>query len=64
MEKKRNELENAGCEMDDGTFLTHVMASLPQEVYKAMILTLKEKLRDDDITIEEAVTLLDDKYVI
>ena len=29
MERKRNDLENAGHEMDDKTFLTHVMASLP-----------------------------------
>ena len=29
MERKRNELENAGHEMDDETFLTHVIASLP-----------------------------------
>ena len=34
MEKKRNELENAGHEMDDETFLTHVMASLPQDNIK------------------------------
>ena len=62
MERKRNELENAGHEMDDETFLTHVMASLPQEEYQATILTLRAKLRDDDLTIEEAETLLDDKY--
>ena len=30
MERMRNELENAGHEMNDETFLTHVMASLPQ----------------------------------
>ena len=35
------------------------MASLPQEEYQATILTLKVKLRDDDLTIEEAETLLD-----
>ena len=62
MEKKRNELENAGHEMDDETFFTHVMASLPQEEYQATILTLKAKLRNGDLTIEEAETLLDDKY--
>ena len=38
------------------------MASLPQEEYQTTILTLKAKLRDDDLTIEEAETLLDDKY--
>ena len=38
------------------------MASLPQEEYHTTILTLKEKLREDDLTIEQAETLLDDKY--
>ena len=64
MEKKRNELENAGHEMDDDTFLTHVMASLTQKEYQATILTLKAKLRDDDLTIDEAETLLDDNYEV
>ena len=62
MERKRNEFVNAGHEMDDQTFLTHVMASLPQEEYQATILTLKAKLREGDLTIEEAETLLDNKY--
>ena len=62
MERNRNELENAGHEMDDETFLTHVMASLPQEEYQTTIHTLKAKLRDNDLTIEVAETLLDDKY--
>ena len=38
------------------------MASLPQEEYQATILTLKAKVRDADLTIEEAETLFDDKY--
>ena len=62
MEKKRNKLENAGHEMDDETFLTYIMASLPQEEHQATILTLKAKLREDALTIEEAETLLDDKF--
>ena len=41
MERKRNEQGNAGHEMDDETFLTHVMASLPQEEYQDTMLTLK-----------------------
>ena len=56
MERKRNELQNAGHEMDDETFITHVMASLPQEEYQDTILSLKAKLRDDDLTIEEGET--------
>ena len=42
MERKRNELENAGHEMDDETFLTHFLASLPLEEYQAIILTMEE----------------------
>ena len=38
------------------------MASLPQEEYQATILALKAKLRNDDLTIDQAETLLDDKY--
>ena len=76
MERKRNELDNADHEMDDETFLTQVMASLPQKEFQVTILTLKAKLgeeyqailtlkaklREEDLTIEEAVTLLDDMY--
>ena len=64
MERKTNELETIGHEMDDETFLTHVIAALPQEEYQATILTLKAKLTDDDIMIEEAETILDDKYEV
>ena len=61
MERQRNELENAGHEMDDETFLT-CYASLPLEEYQTTILPLKAKLREDDLMIQEAETLLDDKY--
>ena len=61
-ERKMNELENSGHEKDDETFLTHVMVSLPQEEYQATILTLKTKLREGELMIEEAETLVDDKY--
>ena len=57
IKSKSNELESAGHEMDDETFLTHVMASLPQEEYQTTI--LKAKLREDDLMIQE---LLDNKY--
>ena len=64
MERKRNELENTGHEMDDETFLTPVMVSLPQEEYQTTILTLKANLREDDLMIQEAHTLLDDNYEV
>ena len=53
-ERKRNEKANADNEMDDETFLTHIRASLLQEKYQDTMLTLKAKLTEDDLTIEEA----------
>ena len=55
-------LSKAGHEMDDETILTHVMAPQPQEEYQDRILTLKAKLREDNLAIEEAETLLDGRY--
>ena len=38
MEKKRNELANTGHIMDDETFITHILISLPQAEYEGVIL--------------------------
>ena len=62
MEKKKNELVNAGHIMDDETFLTYVLTSLPQEEYQTMILVLKGKLREETMIIEEAENILDNKF--
>ena len=62
MEKKLNEFKHAGHEMDDESFLTYVMPSLPQVEYQTTVLTLRAKLSKDKLSIEEAETLLDDKY--
>ena len=48
--------------MDDETFLTYVLASIPQEEYQATIITLKAQLWDGMLSIDDAETLLDDKY--
>ena len=45
MEKKRNELANTVHIMDDETFNTHLLNSLPQAEYEGVILLIKEKLR-------------------
>ena len=45
MEKKRNELANTGHIMDDETFITHLLNSLPQAEYEGVILVIKERLR-------------------
>ena len=38
MEKKRNELANTGHIIDNETFITHLLNSLPQEEYEGAIL--------------------------
>ena len=45
MEKKTNELANTGHIMDDETFITHLLNSLPQAEYEGAILVIKERLR-------------------
>ena len=42
MEKKRNELANTGHIMDNETFITHLLNSLPQAEYEGGILVIKE----------------------
>ena len=45
LERKRTELVNTGHIMDDETFITHLLNSLPQSEYKGAILAIKERLR-------------------
>ena len=47
MEKKRAELMNTGHIMDDETFITHLLNSLPQTEYERAILVIEDKLRKD-----------------
>ena len=44
MEKKQAELMNTGHIMDDETFITHLLNSLPQTEYEGVILVIKDKL--------------------
>ena len=62
MEKKRAELMNTGHIMDDETFITHLLNSLPQSVHKGAILVIKEKLRKGPVDLPEIVQVLEDKY--
>ena len=62
MEKKKMKLISAGHYMNDETFLSYVLTSLPQEEYQTLIVVLKDKLRKGTLTIEEAENLLDDKF--
>ena len=56
MEKKRAEL------MNDETFITHLLNSLPQTEYKGAILAIKDKLRKGTLEIPEIEQALEDKY--
>ena len=63
MEKKRNELVNAGHIMDDETFITHLLNSLPQAEYEGVILVIKERLRGCTCDLAQVEQLLEDKYL-
>ena len=62
MEKRRAELMNTGHIMDDETFITHLLNSLPQTEYEGAILVLKDKLRKGTVEIPEIEQVLEDKY--
>ena len=62
MEKKQAELINTGHIMDDDTFITHLLNSLPQTEYKGAILVIKDKLRKGHVEIPEIEQVLEDKY--
>ena len=62
MEKKRAELMNTGHIMDDETFITHLLNSLPQSEYKGAILVIKDKLRKGPVDLPEIEQVLEDKY--
>ena len=61
MEKKRAELMNTGHIMDDETFITHVLNSLPHSEYKGAILVIKDKLRKGPVDLPEIEQVMEDK---
>ena len=62
MEKKPAELMNTGHIMDDETFITHLLNSLPQSEYKGAILVIKDKLRKGPVDPPDIEQVLEDKY--
>ena len=62
MEKKQAELMNTGHIMDDETFITHLLNSLPQSEYEGAILVIKDKLRKEPVDLPEIEQVLEDKY--
>ena len=63
MQMKRAELMTTGHIMDDETFITHLLNSLPQTVYEGAILVIKDKLRKGTVEITEIEQILEDKYL-
>ena len=49
--------------MDDETFITHLLNSLPQAEYKGAILVIKERLRGSTCNLAQVEQLLEDKYL-
>ena len=62
MEKKRAEHMNTGYIMNDATFITHLLNSLPQTVYEGAKLVIKDKLRKGTVEITEIEQNLEDKF--
>ena len=60
--KKRAEHMNTGHIMDDETFITHLLSSLPQSEYEGAILVIKDKLRKGPVDLPEIEQVLEDKY--
>ena len=53
---------NTGHSMDDETFITHLLNSLPQSEYEGAILVIKDKLRKGHVKLPEIEQVLEDKY--
>ena len=48
--------------MDDETFITHLLNSIPQSEYEGAMLVIKDKLRKEPMEIPEIEQVLEDKY--
>ena len=62
MEKKHTKLKKIGHRMDNETFITHLLNSLPQSKYDRAILVIKDKLRNGNVEHHEIEQILEDKY--
>ena len=48
--------------MDDETFITHILNSLPKSENEGAILVIKDKLQNSDVDLPEIEQVLEDKY--
>ena len=60
--RKRTELSNTGHIMDDETFITHLLNSLPHSEYEGAILVIKDTLRKGEVDLPEIGQILEDIY--
>ena len=58
LERKRTELANTGHIMDNETFITHLLNSLPQAEYEGAILAIKERLKRSSSELPEMEQIL------
>ena len=61
--EEKNELANTGHIMDDETFITHLLNSLPQVEYEGVILVVNERLRSRSCNVAKVEQLREDKYL-
>ena len=62
MEKERTGLSDTGHVMEDETFITHLLNSLPQVECEGDLHVIKEKLRKEKVELPEFEQILEDKY--
>ena len=62
LERKRSELVNTEHKMDDETFNTHLLNSLPQAEYVGAILAIEERLRRGSCNLPEIEQVQEGKY--
>ena len=62
LQRKRTELANTGHIIDNETFNTPLLNSLPQAEYEGAILAIKERLRRGSYDLPEIEQVLEDKY--
>ena len=53
---------STGHILDDETFITHLLNSLPQSEYEGAVLVIKDKIRKGPVDLPEIEQVLEDKY--
>ena len=62
LEKKQTELANTGRKMDDESFITNLLNSLPQSVYEGSHTCDKRQAQKTEVELPDIEQILEDKY--